>query len=392
MKEQIALTTSAIIDQFNSCFACSPQALVSSPGRVNLIGEYTDLNNGFVLPMAIDRYLLAAVKIRNDALVRVYSMDYKEHFDVSLEALEKRDNHWGNYISGCLWVLKEHGVPLKGFDCVIAGNIPVGAGLSSSAALELAFLRAACWTTGFPWDTRKMAELGQQVENRWIGVQSGIMDQLIISAGTANHALLIDCRDLSFEPCPMPGQATVVVLDTSTRRGLVDSEYNVRKEQCFAAAELLGVHSLREARLPFPENLQGKTSEAVIKRARHVITENERVRQAADSLKKGDLHRLGDLMIQSHISLRDDFEVTNDALNAMVECAIDHEACFGARMTGAGFGGCAVALVQNEGVHEFVNRVSQHYTDRTGNIPRLYACNASAGVDIETNLDESLRK
>jgi galactokinase len=287
------------------------------------------------------------------------------------------------YVSGCIWALKEKNYHIKGFECVIAGNIPVGAGLSSSAALELAILKAASYSSDFLFDKVAMAKIGQHAENNWVGVNCGIMDQLISSAGKLGHALLIDCRDLSLKECPIPEDASVVILDTDTRRDLVSSAYNERREQCFKAAGIMGVEFLRDASKTMLNASCSQMDENVHKRAKHIILENARVLKASQVMNKGDAKALGRLMYESHESLRDDFEVTNSALDAIVECSQNESSCFGSRMTGAGFGGCAVALVKKGQENQFIESVSSCYKKKTGLTPQIYICRPSEGVTLK---------
>lgn len=361
--------------------------LVRAPGRVNLIGEHTDYNGGFVLPMAIDREIWLALQPRSDDQVIVHSLDFGETAVFNLTSLQNKKSGWVEYPKGVAWALQEAGYSLAGWEGVMTGNVPKGAGLSSSAALELATARAFQAVSGWEWDAATMAKLGQRAENQWVGVQTGIMDQMISAAGKAGHALLIDCRSLNTEPVPLPptedGAATaVVVLDTATRRGLVDSAYNERRQQCETAAAYFGVKALRDVSisefLAEADNLEPLTRQ----RAKHVITENLRTLNAAKAMQNADAALLGQLMNESHASLRDDFEVTNDALNIIVNIAQVQPACFGARMTGAGFGGCAVALVQGQMVDEFVTAVTQQYQQQSGLAPKIYVCQPSDGASV----------
>ncbi len=368
--------------RFADRFGHLPNWIVRAPGRVNLIGEHTDYNDGFVLPMAIDRAVWIALRPRNDRIVSVYSIDYDEPGEFSLDRLERGQPGWIEYLKGTAWSLQEAGHRLTGWDGVLAGDVPLGAGLSSSAALEMATARALAAAGELPWEPAEMAKLGQRAENQWVGVNCGIMDQLISAAGRAGNALLIDCRSLQTEPVPLPQGTSVVVLDTSTRRGLVDSAYNERRRQCEQAARLLGVHALRDATIERLERSAGKMDPAVLRRARHVIAENDRTLRAADAMRRGDAVELGRLMHQSHRSLRDDYEVSSDALNAMVECASAHRSCFGARMTGAGFGGCAVALVRAETADDFARDVAVAYQRKTGHSPAVYVCQAADGAEV----------
>jgi galactokinase len=266
----------------------------------------------------------------------------------------------------------------------MGGDVPRGAGLSSSAAVELAALRAFTAVADIPWDPPRMALLAQRVENRWIGVQCGIMDQMVVAAGKEGHALLIDCRTLETTPAPLPEEAAVVVLDTATRRGLVDSAYNERRAQCEAAARHFGVAALRDVSVAEFEARGFGLDPVTRRRARHVVTEDERTLEAVGAMGAGDLRRLGELMNASHTSLRDDFEVTNDALDVIVELAQASAGCYGARMTGAGFGGCAVALVNQVHADEFVAGVTDRYRSATGRTPQCYVCHAADGASVET--------
>jgi galactokinase len=372
-----------VIDRFLKDYGTLPDALILAPGRINLIGEYTDFNNGFVLPMAIDRYLAMALKKRDDETIKITSLDFNETITLDITSLKKESHSFQEYVSGCIWALKEKNYPVRGFECVIAGNIPIGAGLSSSAALELAILRAAAFCSDFEFERTKMAKLGQYAENKWVGVNCGIMDQIISAAGKVSHALKIDCNDLSFEECPMPSQTSVIILDTATRRDLVDSEYNERRQQCFNAAKIIGVPFLGSASLDQLEEKKSHLSKLEFKRARHVISENTRVIDTALAMKHHDAVAMGRLMNISHESLRYDFEVTSPALDTIVACSQSEQGCYGARMTGAGFGGCALALVDEDKEDVFIENVHKCYQSKTGLTPKIYICKPSEGVTLE---------
>ncbi len=372
----------AVIAQFARRFAGPPRWVVRAPGRVNLIGEHTDYNDGFVLPLAIDRAVWIALRPRQDRTVAVYSVDYDQAGEFSLDGLQRGKTGWIEYLKGTAWSLQEAGHRLTGWEGVLTGDVPLGAGLSSSAALEMATARAFAAAGNLAWEPAAMARLAQRAENQWVGVNCGIMDQLISAAGRAGHALLIDCRSLDMEPVPLPPGAAVVVLDTATRRGLVDSAYNERRGQCEAAARAFGVPALRDVTIECFQRSADALDAAARRRARHVITENDRTLQAADAMRRGDAAELGRLMQQSHRSLRDDYEVSSDALNAMVECASAQEGCYGARMTGAGFGGCAIALVRAETAADFVARTAAAYQTKTGQTPAVYVCRASNGAEV----------
>jgi galactokinase len=278
--------------------------------------------------------------------------------------------------------LQKAGHDLKGFDAVMTGDVPRGAGLSSSAAVELATARAFAAVSGFTWDAAVMAKISQKAENEWVGVNCGIMDQMASAACRAGYALFLDCRSLEYQFAPLPENISVVILDTSTRRGLVDSAYNERRNQCEEAARWFGVKALRDVSVDEFEKKRGGLREVVTKRARHIITENARVLEAVQVMKAGNVKRLGQLFNASHASLRDDFEVTNEALNQIVACAQEQPACYGARMTGAGFGGCAVALVREENTREFASAVLAAYKQMSGLDASVYVCKASEGASL----------
>ncbi|MDZ7703522.1 MAG: galactokinase [Trueperaceae bacterium] len=367
---------------FTERFGDAPSALVRAPGRVNLIGEHTDYNDGFVLPIAIDRAVWFAVRPRDDGRVRVYSLDYDQETRFGLASFEKTSDAWDEYLKGTAWALQQAGHTLRGFDGVLSGDVPHGAGLSSSAALELATARVFAHLSSIDWHPATMARLAQQAENDWVGVNCGIMDQLASAAGREGHALLIDCRNLETEAVPLPSNTAVVVLDTGTRRGLVGSAYNDRRQQCDQAAEALDVQALRDVTVEALEQHADTLPALTYRRARHVVGENRRVLEATDAMRRHDPVTLGKLMDASHDSLRDDFEVSSDALNIMVTCAQQQPGCYGARMTGAGFGGCAVALVDVDAVDAFTEAVVSAYKEKSDNDPEVYVCHASDGADV----------
>ena len=371
-----------VAERFAERFDTPPQLVVRSPGRVNLIGEHTDYNDGFVLPLAMDRAIWIALRPRDDRRVVVHSIDYDESQEFSLDGLTHAKAGWVEYLKGTADALQQAGHRLCGFEGVLMGDVPLGAGLSSSAALEMATARAFAAVSDLPWDPIAMAKLGQQAENQWIGVNCGIMDQLISAAGKADHALLIDCRSLETQPVPFPEGVAVVVLDTSTRRGLVDSKYNERRAQCELAADFFNVKALRDVELDLFQRLAADLDETTQRRALHVITENDRTLQAVEAMRRGETCALGILMNKSHESLRDDYEVSSDALNAMVEVAKTHEACLGARMTGAGFGGCAMALINAKSADDFVKHTAAGYQKETGHTPAIYVCQATDGAEV----------
>ena len=374
------METQTFAQSFSTYFNAKPEFIVRAPGRVNLIGEHTDYNDGFVLPMAIDRAVWIALSPRTDSQIRIRSLDLEIDAAFELHSLTKGEG-WAEYMKGVAYELQQAGCELKGFDAVMTGDVPRGAGLSSSAAVELATARAFAAVSGLAWDASQMAKISQKAENEWVGVNCGIMDQMASAASRAGYALFLDCRTLEYQHAPLPEDTSVVILDTSTRRGLVDSAYNERRSQCEEAARWFGVKALRDVSLDEFKKRSG-LSEIVMKRARHIVTENARVLEAVNVMKTGNVKRLGELFNASHNSLRDDFEVTNEALNQIVECAQEQPSCYGARMTGAGFGGCAVALVQEENTTEFTNAVSTAYKQRSGLDASVYVCKASEGASV----------
>ena len=333
------------LDLFAEEFSGSPEFVVRSPGRVNLIGDHTDYNDGFVLPMAIDRHVWLAGRRRTDRRVSMLSAGFPP-VDLDLDALGPSDSGWGEYVAGVAWSLSMGLDPLSGWEGAMASDVPVGAGLSSSAALELAVAMAFSHVAGLAWDPVAMALAAQRAENEWVGMACGIMDQLVVAAADPDNALLIDCRSLASQAVPIPDGVSVLVVDSGTRRSLVESAYNERRAACEEASRLLGVAALRDADagLLVASNLP----EVVARRARHVISENARVLDVADALRAGDASRAGQAMNASHQSLAADYEVSTSALDRLVDLLHQQPGVFGARMTGAGFGGCVVALVDHE--------------------------------------------
>ncbi|MCB0256825.1 MAG: galactokinase, partial [Anaerolineae bacterium] len=336
----------------------------------------------FVLPMAIDRAVWIALRPRPDDTVRVHSLDLDRSATFLLADLRYEDAGWSEYVKGVAWALQGASYRLAGWEGVLAGDVPRGAGLSSSAAVELATARAFQVVSGFDWDPPAMARLGQKAENQWVGMNCGIMDQMISAAGEAGHALLIDCRSLETTSVALPPGTVAVILDTATRRGLVDSAYNERRTQCEAAARYFGVPALRDVTMERFEAEAGGLDDVTFRRARHVISENARTLAAADAMARGDAAKMGRLMDASHVSMRDDFEISGPALNTMVECAHEASGCYGARMTGGGFAGCAVALVATDRADAFAETVAASYEAATGLTPAIYISRATEGASV----------
>lgn len=368
--------------EFTKQFCELPAYVVRAPGRVNLIGEHTDYNDGFVLPLAINREMWIALRPRSDRVVRLHSLDQHEEAEFDLNNLSRGPMSWAEYPKGVAWSLLKAGYDLRGWEGISGGDVPIGAGLSSSAAFELAAARAFAAVSDFEWVIPRMALLCQRAENEWVGVNSGIMDQMISAAGKAGHALLIDCRNLSLRTVRLPSETLVVILDTGTRRGLVGSAYNQRRAQCQAAAAFFGVSALRDVSLAEFFAKADQMDDTIRRRARHVITEIQRTLEAASTRPPPPPQRLGELMNESHASLRDDFEVSNLQLDAISDIARNTQGCFGARMTGAGFGGCAVALIAREEEAPFIQRVSADYTRETNLRPRIFVSEAVEGASL----------
>ena len=377
-------TREQCIKEFKDRFSEAPAFVVRAPGRVNLIGEHTDYNDGFVLPVAIDLAVWIAFRATHSQYVTVRSLSLGETSSFSLDNIQPEDQGWVEYIKGIAYMLGQTGYPLRGWEGLIASDIPIGAGLASSAALEMAAVHAFAAVSDFPWEPIEMAHVGQRAERDWIGVKCGIMDQIISAMGQEGHGVLIDCRSLETTSIPLPPDVTIVVLDTSIRRRLSDSAYNERREQCNQAARLLGVAALRDVSYGDLDAKADKLSPVLHKRARHVITENIRTLKVARALRHRDAARAGELLNESHLSLRDDFEVSCPELDQMVAFAQMESSCYGARMTGAGFGGCAVALVRTDAAQDFANRVTAKYREATGLDPKAYVCASADGVTLDT--------
>jgi galactokinase len=361
--------------------------LFRAPGRVNLIGEHTDYNEGFVLPMAIDRETVVAAIPRDDRRVRAFSLNLNEsvEFDLDNPGAKKR-GLWLDYLEGVAWALESSGVNLKGADLMISSDVPAGAGLSSSAALEVSAGLALASVSGQTVDHVTLALAGQRAEHEYVGTKCGIMDQLVAVMGKAGHALLIDCRSLSAEPVPLDTtHAHIVICDSVVKHELSSSEYNTRREECERGVEMLrnylpGIRALRDVSVADFERYEEKLPEPIRRRCRHVVTENERTLNAADALRQGRLEEMGRLMERSHVSLRDDYEVSCAELNLLVEIAGNFHGCLGARMTGGGFGGSTVNLVRRDALSEFQDVINREYPRVTNISPNIYVSDAGDGA------------
>ncbi len=362
---------------------------VAAPGRVNLIGEHTDYNDGFVLPMAVDAKIMLTASARHDRQVRVYSVDFDAKDTFALDNIQPTQRHrWTNYMRGmCLMIQEATKVPLQGMDIVMQGNVPQGAGLSSSAALEVGTAVVVNELNKLQLDPVLMATLAQKAENEFVGVQCGIMDQFISMLGEEGHALFLDCRTLEYQKVPAPfheAGAAIAVIDTAVKRGLVDSKYNERRQQCEDAVKALqqwqpDLTSLRDVGCELRPQVD-QLPDVLARRARHVVDENQRVIDSVQALRSGDLAAFGQYMNASHDSLRDDYEVSCRELDLLVDLVRANPQAYGSRMTGAGFGGCTVSLIPSTEVADLEERVLPEYQRQTGLQPRLFVFNAAAGA------------
>ena len=375
--------------EFNSRFGSGfAPRIALAPGRVNLIGEHTDYNDGWVLPMAVDRWVGVAFAPRGDGLVRAHSIIFDESREIAIDDLEPPGgSDWISFVAGAAWALGEAGHRVSGLDVVVTGDVPLGSGLSSSSALTMAAMLALCEASGIELAAVEMALLGHRAECDYIGVEGGLMDQFTSVIGREGHALLLDCRTLETDYVPMPAEATIVVMDTGAPRTLATSAYNDRSRSCRAAVEELrdadpGITALRDVEPGFLEFERGRLDEITYRRALHVVEEMTRPFALALALAEADLVAAGFLMSESHISLRDLYEVSSPELDLFVELAQRHPSCFGARLTGAGFGGCAIALVSAEAAPAFADEVHTAYRAEIDLPSAVFICRPVSGAHI----------
>ncbi|KLV42648.1 galactokinase [Aeromonas caviae] len=369
---------------FYTQYGYRPTLAIQAPGRVNLIGEHTDYNDGFVLPCAIDYQTVISAAPRQDNLIRVIAADYHnqlDEFDLRHPIEARPEYLWANYVRGVVKYLLLRGCQLTGADLVISGNVPQGAGLSSSASLEVAVGQIFKEMNHLDISQADIALNGQLAENRFVGCNCGIMDQFISALGQQDHALLIDCRSLDTRPVSIPADIDVVIINSNVRRGLVDSEYNTRRAQCEEAARHFGVKALRDLTMTQFTERANELDPVVASRARHVISENERTLAAADALANEDMVMMAELMALSHASMRDDFAITVPAIDALVDMIKEIIGSRGGvRMTGGGFGGCVVALVPQSLTAAVCEQVNIRYPQVSGLAPSIYICKPSAGA------------
>ena len=371
---------------FQTQFQTQPDFQIRAPGRVNLIGEHTDYNDGFVLPCAIDFANYVAVKKNGSQTVRVFAVDYNERdeFAISIQQQDTSSKQWSNYIRGVIWALAEKGFALpEGVDLVVSGDVPQGAGLSSSAALEVGIGKALQAAFDLPLNETDLALIGQYAENHFVGCKCGIMDQLSSARGEQGHAILIDCRSLQTRPISIPNTLSVMIIHSHVKRGLVGSEYNTRREQCETAAAHFGVKALRDVDLAQFEAGKTGLDPIAAKRAQYIIQENQRTLDAAEALQNNDVATLSRLMAESHDGMKNEFEITHPAVDTMVELIAEVIGTRGGvRMTGGGFGGCIVALVPHDLVEPVKAHLAAHYEAKTGLKEEVFVCTPHAGVGI----------
>ena len=360
----------------------------SAPGRVNLIGEHTDYNEGFVLPIAIGKKIIMLGQLRNDRLIQVFDLGYKTKIKFSLDSLTplKKDT-WANYLMGVMDEIQKAGYPLQGVNLVFTSNIPQRAGLSSSAALEVVTALTMEKLNSLEIEPVEMAYLCRRAENNFVGVACGIMDQYVSCLGQKNYALFIDCRSNDYELIPLKDpNYQIIICNSKVQRGLVDSEYNKRKEECKIATEFFKhklnreIRALRDIAIDEYEKYQAQLPEIIARRARHIISENYRVQVGVQALREGNFSAFGQLMIESHRSLKNDYEVSCAELDLLVDLALKQEGVLGARMTGAGFGGCTVNLLKKDYVNAFEKTIKQEYKKITGILPDIYVTPPAEGA------------
>jgi galactokinase len=380
---------------FQETFGEEPAVIIRAPGRVNLLGEHVDYSEGWVLPAAIDRAVWLAVSSTNADHVTLRALDLEEQATFHLSEINPKSaignpKSWLNYPAGVAWVLQKAGHSLGGLKGVYTSTVPIGAGVSSSAAVEVAFILAWETLSGLALSGMERARLGQRVENEYLGLKSGIMDQFASVHGAADHLILLDCRTLHHELIPFPAGTAIVVADSGVRRELATSEYNLRRSQCEEAVELLRpylphIRTLRDVSTEEFERYAHRLPDLLRRRARHVVEECARVLEGSDLLRRGDMAGFGTLVRQSHISLRDLYEVSILELNVLAAAAWQLPGCYGARLTGAGFGGCVIALVREEAAAAAQAAMSDAFQQEFGRQPDIFVCEVSEGAKVLTN-------
>ena len=379
---------------FSETFGAAPAHIARAPGRVNLLGEHVDYNDGLVLPAAIDRSTYIAFSPADSQQTRLVAADLNQRVSFSPETIPSKTQtgasplpDWAQYPAGVMWALLEEQLATPALNAVYVSNVPRGSGLSSSASVEMAFMLA--WQTLADWTLPPMqrALLGQKAENQYVGVNCGIMDQFASACGMENNLLLLDCRSLEWKTIPLPEDIAIVIADTTVRRKLTSGEYNKRRAACEEAVRLLqeelhDIQSLRDVSVEDFNRFSEKLPDEVSKRARHVVEEIGRSKQAEALLEAGNIQKFGELMNECHISLRDLYEVSCPELDIMVSVAQSLDGCYGARLTGAGFGGCTVNLVRRDMADMFASSIAQGFGSKTGLKPEIYVTRASNGTEL----------
>jgi galactokinase len=364
----------------------SDARIFRAPGRVNVIGEHTDYNDGFVMPAALQFYTWVAAAKREDRVIEAYSDHFDEKISLSLDGLDGPPRkHWSDFIRGVAAVLQKAGYTLAGANLVIHGEVSLGAGLSSSASVEVATALALSSTSGVDVPRMELVRLCQKAEHEFVGTRCGIMDQFVAVHGTAGHALMLDCRSLEYQLLPLPQDVRLVVCNSMVRHELASGEYNRRRADCEGGVKLLqphvpGIRALRDVSVADLEAWERALPATVYRRCRHAVTENQRVVEAAEALRASDPERFGQLMYESHASLRDDYQVSCRELDLLVELAASSPGVYGARMTGGGFGGCTVNLLRADACDSFKEHISRAYREATGIIPEIYICEPGQGA------------
>lgn len=383
------LHLSQIIEKFSQTFSEKP-TLVRAPGRVNLIGEHTDYNNGYVLPAAINKSIYLAVSKRGDEKIHLISLDLNDEYISDIHSYKQHEKSWADYILGVIQQLQKRGHTIGGFNCVFSGDIPLGAGLSSSAALECGVAFSLNLLYDLHIDRVELVRLSQKAENEFVGVKSGIMDQFASMMGSKDQVIKLDCQSLEYEynPLRMDG-IEIVLFDSNVKHSLVTSEYNTRRAQCEAGVQMIAekypeVKSLRDATIEMVEEIIQPKDEVVYRRCKYVVEENKRLLEGCDDLQRGDVKAFGKKMFATHEGLSKDYEVSCEELDFLIDCVKDNDAVLGARMMGGGFGGCTINLVKEDAVDDLVTSVTEQYKAHRGKDTKVYVAKIEDGVSVIT--------
>ncbi|HWX92346.1 MAG TPA: galactokinase [Terriglobales bacterium] len=388
MNKEPHISSAELAQDFKARFGVQPK-IFSAPGRVNLIGEHTDYNDGFVFPSAIEFKSRVAIAPRADGKLVLHSQEFSQHFEFDLSELpETKVGAWCDYVVGVLVTPREGGPSIPGANVLVRGEVPIGSGLSSSAALEVASALAFMSLSGASLPLPQVAKLCQRAENTFVGAKVGIMDQFVSCLGKAGQALLLDCRSLEYKLVPIPEGVRLVICNTMVKHENAGGEYNLRRSECEQGVKILtkwypGIRALRDVTSQQVEQHSRDLPAVIYKRCSHVVSENERVLESAEALKSGDLRRFGELMKASHRSLRDLYQVSCFELDTMVQAAEGLPGCWGGRMTGGGFGGCTVNLVNASDAESFAARIAERYQEKVGVRPDVYVCSAADGAGVE---------